>query len=73
MVKRFDSASLFDAMEAERLHREISWARVAEETGISASTIKRTRLGGRMEVDGMLNLVAWLDRPVEEFVYDSEV
>lgn len=72
MVKRFDAAALYDALDTQRERREMTWRQLAEETLVSESTIRRIRLGGRMEVDGMLNLVAWLHRPVEDFVYDSD-
>jgi hypothetical protein len=32
----------------------------------------RTRTGGRMEVDGILAMVAWLGVPVETFVRETE-
>ena len=67
-MRRFDAAALYEALDQERCRREIPWSRVAEETGVSVSTLKRTRLGGRMEVDGMLAMVGWLGVPVEHFV-----
>jgi hypothetical protein len=45
----------------------MSWRRATREIGVAASTITRTRLGGRMEVDGMLAMVRWLGRTVESF------
>jgi transcriptional regulator with XRE-family HTH domain len=65
---RFDSAALYRALDARRTSRRLTWTQVAAEMGIGASTIMRTRLGGRMEVDGMLAMVRWLDVPVETFV-----
>lgn len=65
---RFDSKALYAALDGRRLSRRISWAQVAREAGVSVSTVSRTRAGGRLEVDGMLAMVAWLDRPVEDFV-----
>ena len=38
---------------------------------VSTATISRTREGGRMEVDGMLAMIAWLDVLVERFIRDS--
>jgi len=70
-VKRFDSKALYAALDTRRKSRGLSWREVAEEMGVSAATISRTREGGRMEVDGMLAMVAWLDVPVEHFVRDS--
>lgn len=67
-ILRFDTAALFDALDAERRSRGLSWRQVAAEIGVSESTLTRTKSGGRLEVDGMLNMVAWLGRPVESFI-----
>jgi len=69
-VPRFDSRALYAALDAQRGARGMTWAQVASETGVSAATITRTRGGGRLEVDGMLAMVRWLDVPVETFVRD---
>jgi hypothetical protein len=37
------------------------------EVGVSPSTMTRTKLGGRLEVDGMLAMVRWVGRTVESF------
>ena len=70
-MRRFDTAALYDALDAERMRRAMSWAQVAREMGVSASTVTRTRLGGRMEVDGMLAMVGWLGVAVETFVFED--
>lgn len=67
---RFDSAALYKSVEAQRLERKMSWEQVSAEIGVSVATLKRTRDGGRMEVDGMLAMVKWLGVPVEAFVRD---
>ncbi len=64
---RFDTRALYAALDAQRRQREMSWQQVAQETGVAASTMMRTRLGGRLEVDGMLAMVRWLGRTVESF------
>jgi hypothetical protein len=69
-LKRFDSKALFDALDAKRRTRHLSWQDVATEIGVSVATITRTKTGGRMEVDGMLAMVTWLGVPVESFVRD---
>jgi transcriptional regulator with XRE-family HTH domain len=71
-VKRFDSKALYAELDAERERRNLSWREVALEIGVSVSTITRTQNGGRMEVDGMLAMVAWLNLPVETFVGERE-
>jgi len=65
---RFDSKALHEALDRERLARGWSWRQVAAATGVSSSTLTRTREGGRLEVDGMLAMVSWLGVPVDRFV-----
>lgn len=66
-VTRFDAAALYEALDAQRRSRGMSWQQVAREIGVSASTLTRTKQGGRMEVDGMLAMVGWLGRTAESF------
>ena len=66
---RFNPRALYVAMDAQRLARGMSWAQVGAELGISPATLTRTRLGGRMEVDGMLAMVRWVGRSVESFTF----
>jgi transcriptional regulator with XRE-family HTH domain len=66
---RFNAAALYEALDAQRRSRGLSWSEVAKEVGVSVSTLTRTKLGGRMEVDGMLAMVRWLGRTVESFTF----
>lgn len=66
---RFNSAVLYETLDQQRHSRGMSWSQVAKEIGVSVSTLTRTRLGGRMEVDGMLAMVRWLGRTVESFTF----
>lgn len=68
---RFDAKALYEALDKQRSERGLTWAQVAAQIGVSAATITRTRLGGRMEVDGMLTMVRWLGVPVETFVHEG--
>ncbi len=70
-MKRFDSKALYDALDARRKARDLSWRDVAAQIGVSTATISRTQTDGRMEVDGMLAVVDWLGVPVERFVRES--
>ncbi len=70
-MRRFDAKSLHDALDEQRRSRDMTWTDLAREIHVSASTIRRTREGGRMEVDGMLAMVGWLGRPVEDFVREE--
>jgi transcriptional regulator with XRE-family HTH domain len=69
---RFDTAALYAALDAQRAARGLTWQEVARETGVATATLKRTALGGRLEVDGMLAMVAWLGRNVESFTRQTE-
>jgi hypothetical protein len=64
---RFDPPALFKAMDEQRKARGLSWQDVSRETGVSASTLLRTRQQGRFEVDGVLAMTGWLDRAIEDF------
>jgi DNA-binding phage protein len=66
---RFDARALYSALEAERRARGMSWQQVAIETGVSATTLTRTKQGGRLEVDGTLAMVRWLGRTIESFTH----
>jgi transcriptional regulator with XRE-family HTH domain len=66
---RFNAAALYEALDAQRSSRGLTWSQVAKEVGVSVSTLTRTKLGGRMEVDGMLAMVRWLGRSAESFTF----
>jgi len=69
-MKRFDAKALYAALDRKRQDEELTWQQLARAIGVSAATLTRTRDGGRLEVDGMLAMVAWLGRRVEDFVRD---
>jgi hypothetical protein len=71
VMRRFDVQALYRALDEQRAARGQSWRDVAEAIGVSVATSRRLRSGGRMEVDGMLAMVAWLGVPVETFVRES--
>ena len=67
----FDAHALYEALDAQRAVRGLIWADVARETGVAVATLKRAAEGGRVEVDGMLAMVAWLGRSVESFTRET--
>lgn len=69
-MKRFDARALYAALDRQRQEQGLTWQQLARVVGVSPSTLTRTRDGGRLEVDGMLAMVGWLGRPVEDFVRD---
>lgn len=71
-VKRFNAEALYHALDKERQRREMTWTDISKEIRVSASTIARTKKGGRMEVDGMIAMVSWLGVPVETFIRETD-
>lgn len=70
---RFGLDGLYRAVDRERLDRDLSWAALAREVGVAASTIRRFECADDAEADGVLALVRWLGVPPEEFVADTSV
>jgi transcriptional regulator with XRE-family HTH domain len=69
---RFDAMALYQALDAERQARGLSWMQLSREIGVSAATMQRLKRGGRLEVDGVLAMVGWLRRTVESFARRSD-
>ena len=64
----FDPQSLLDAVDAQRRQRGMTWQKLSDELGVSASTIKqmpKRRWG--IELDGVTAMTRWLGRTVESF------
>src|SRR5262249_15541711 len=65
---RFDSQALFDAVDAQRRQRGMTWAELSQELNISTSTIKSmTKRSWGIELDGVIGLARWVGRTVESF------
>jgi len=69
---RFDAIALYQALDAERQARGLSWTQLSREIGVSAATLQRLKHGGRLEVDGALAMAGWLRRTVESFTHRSD-
>jgi hypothetical protein len=65
---RFNVKALYAALDTERVARGLSWAQLQAELGVSAATMKRMAIGGRMELDGVMFMLQWLGRSAEEFL-----
>lgn len=70
VMRRFDAQALRTALDQQRVELGMTWAEVSAEIGVSTATMTRLQLGGRLEVDGVLAMVGWLGRSVEDFVRD---
>ena len=65
---RFDGGAFFAALDGERQARQCTWKRVAEESGVSASTLTRISQGKRPDVDSLAALSSWSGLNVDMFV-----
>ena len=73
MSRGFDVDMLFDALDAQRARRGLSWSGVAREieehyARVSVATIKGIRGKANVEGDGCLQMMLWLGQAPESFV-----
>lgn len=68
MPKKFDAHGFYSALDAQRRSRNLTWKKVAEEAGVSASTLTRMAQGRRPDVDSMAALVAWSGLDADSFI-----
>src|SRR5947207_1491092 len=67
---RVNTSELGDAMRRRREQQGMSLRDVAEETGVSASTLSRIENGtGKPDADNIARLAAWLDMPIERVMH----
>lgn len=64
----FDSASFYESLDGERRSRSLNWKDVADEAGVSQSTLTRLGQGKRPDVDSFARLVAWAGLDADSFV-----
>lgn len=65
---QFDAEAFYAALDSQRQSRKITWKKVAEESGVSASTLTRMAQGKRPDVDGLAALAAWSGLKADDFV-----
>src|SRR2546430_17639166 len=74
MVKHsgVNTAELGSAVRRRREQHGLSLRDVAEETGVSASTLSRIENGtGKPDADNIARLAAWLDMPIERVMHHA--
>ena len=65
-----NTAELGGAVRRRREARGLSLRDVAEQTGVSASTLSRIENGtGKPDADNIARLAAWLDMPIERVMH----
>jgi transcriptional regulator with XRE-family HTH domain len=67
---RVNTAELGSAIRRRREQHGLSLRDVADETGVSASTLSRIENGtGKPDADNIARLAAWLDMPIERVMH----
>ena len=64
----FDGEAFYAALDAQRQARRITWKKVADESGVSASTLTRIAQGKRPDVDSMAALLSWSGLNADPFI-----
>jgi transcriptional regulator with XRE-family HTH domain len=64
----FDLEGFYSALDAERQSRRLTWKKVAEQSGVSASTLTRMAQGRRPDVDSLSALLNWSGFAMDNFV-----
>ncbi len=64
----FDAMGFYEALDATRQSRGLSWRQVAGESGIPASTLTRMAQGKRPDVNSLAALTAWSGLQADQFV-----
>jgi transcriptional regulator with XRE-family HTH domain len=74
MRGQFDAAAFHAALDSHREGLRLNWKQVAEQTGVSASTLTRMGQGKRPDVDSLATLAAWSGLKADDFIRkDREV
>lgn len=63
----FDNEKFYAALDSERSARGLTWKQVADQSGVSASTLTRMAQGKRPDVDGLAALLSWGGLQVDSF------
>jgi hypothetical protein len=71
-VLRFDTRKLHAALNARRIERKMTWAQVAKEARVGASTLTYLSRASRTWFPGVTRIIRWLNRPVAEFTRASD-
>src|SRR5712692_12035006 len=68
-----NTAELGNAVRRRREERGLSLRDVADQTGVSASTLSRIENGtGKPDADNISRLASWLDMPIERVMHHGQ-
>jgi len=67
-ILRWDTQSLYAALDAARRERHLTWAATATEIGgFTPAMLQHLQSGGRVALPGVMRIVQWLGRPAITF------
>lgn len=64
----FRGGAFYQALDNARASRQLNWKQVAEQSGVSASTLTRMAQGKRPDVDSLTALIRWAGLSADTFV-----
>jgi transcriptional regulator with XRE-family HTH domain len=64
----FDAERLYAILDSHRISRNLTWKQVAEQSGVSASTLTRMSQGRRPDVDTLAALLEWSGESTDSFM-----
>lgn len=68
-IKReFDLVAYYRALDSTVIARKLTWKKVAEQTGVNASTLSRMAKGQRPDASSLAALAAWSGLNPADFV-----
>jgi transcriptional regulator with XRE-family HTH domain len=67
----FDGQAFYAALDAHRQAKDLSWRQVADQTGVSASTLTRMAQGRLPDVEGLAALSAWAGLDTDAFIHQD--
>lgn len=65
---QFDASGFYQALDATRQARRLTWKDVAKASGVSASTLTRMAQGKRPDVDSLAALATWSGLQTDRFL-----
>ncbi len=69
---RFDAVGFFQALDAQRIAKKLTWKTVAAAAAISASTLTRMAQGKRPDVDSLAALSNWSGLDPGKFILSEK-
>lgn len=72
MLSRVNLPALYAALDAARSARGLTWRDVADQAGLSPSTLSRLGKGKSPDANGFVSLVHWLGVPAGKFTVQPQ-